>query len=51
VSYNGNFSANDGCTQIVAATVAWSGNASVSVDCSAHGMRSLPAAQPVRMVE
>jgi Flp pilus assembly protein TadG len=51
VSYLGDFTAPDGCTQVIADTIDWSGNATVKMDCSSHGMRSLPAVQPVRMVE
>ncbi|HEX6860817.1 MAG TPA: pilus assembly protein TadG-related protein [Caulobacteraceae bacterium] len=38
VQYNGNFSGFNGCTQVVANTIQWSGNTSVSVDCTAYGM-------------
>lgn len=51
VSYLGDFTAPDGCMQIVANRIGWSGNSTVSVDCASHGMRSLPAVQPVRMAE
>lgn len=39
VSYRGDFAGANGCTQIVAKTVAWSGSASLSVNCSAFGMQ------------
>lgn len=51
VSYLGNFSGLNGCTQIVADTVSWSGNTSVSVDCTAAGIRTLPVLQVVQLVE
>jgi hypothetical protein len=51
VSYLGDFSAADGCTQVIANTLQWSGNSTVKVDCSAHGMKSIAAVQPIRMVE
>jgi hypothetical protein len=38
VSYLGNFSGSNGCTQVVADTVQWSGNTTVNVDCSAYGL-------------
>ena len=38
VSYIGNFSGTNGCTQIVAKTISWSGNASLAVNCSAYGI-------------
>lgn len=51
VEYAGNFSGDNGCTQVVASTVSWIGNATVEVDCSAFGMATLPAAQLIKTVE
>lgn len=51
VEYSGNFSGDNGCTQVVASTVSWTGNATVEVDCSAFGMATLPAAQLIKTVE
>jgi hypothetical protein len=51
VNYLGNFSGADGCTQIVALTIEWSGHTNIKKDCSAHGMRTVPALQLVRLVE
>jgi hypothetical protein len=51
VEYLGNFSGLNGCTQIVADTVEWTGSTSVRVDCSAYGMRSIAANQVVQLVE
>ena len=51
VKYLGNFSGNGGCTQVVAKTVDWSGNTSISQDCTAYGMASIPAMQVVKLVE
>jgi Flp pilus assembly protein TadG len=51
VAYQGSFSGNGGCTHIVADTVAWSGDASLAVDCSAQGMAAIPARQLVKIVE
>lgn len=51
VEYAGNFSGDNGCTQVVASTVSWIGNATVEVDCSAFGMATLPAAQLIKLVE
>lgn len=42
VGYLGNFSGSGGCTHIVAKTVQWTGNTTVSVDCSAYGLQSIP---------
>lgn len=51
VSYLGNFSGANGCTQIVADQVQWSGSATVAVNCSAQGMTPIPARQAVTLVE
>ncbi len=51
VSYLGNFSGINGCTQIVADTLQWTGSTSISVDCSAQGMTAIPARQAVKLVE
>jgi Flp pilus assembly protein TadG len=49
VNYNGNFSGLNGCTQVVGKTVEWTGNTTVSVDCTAYGMRTLPVLTLVRL--
>jgi hypothetical protein len=41
VQYNGNFSGFNGCTQVVANTIAWSGSTTINVDCSTYGMSSI----------
>ena len=51
VSYLGNFSGTNGCTQIVADQVQWSGNATVAVNCSSYGMAAIPGRQAVTLVE
>ncbi|MER8461070.1 pilus assembly protein TadG-related protein [Mesorhizobium sp. M1300] len=51
VNYLGNFSGKGGCTQVVASTLQWSGNTSISQDCTSLGMRDIPATQSVRLVE
>lgn len=51
VSYLGNFSGTSGCTQIVADTVNWSGNATINQDCTSLGMRDIPASMIVGLVE
>jgi Flp pilus assembly protein TadG len=51
VEYSGNFSGDNGCTQVIGRTVSWTGNATVEVDCSAFGMATLPAAQLIKTVE
>ncbi|HYF23170.1 MAG TPA: pilus assembly protein TadG-related protein [Caulobacteraceae bacterium] len=51
VEYQGNFSGVNGCTQIVANTVEWTGNATFNVDCTGQGMQTLPAMQLVKLAE
>ncbi|WP_352720543.1 pilus assembly protein TadG-related protein [Mesorhizobium sp. M0306] len=51
VNYLGNFSGKGGCTQVVAGTLQWSGNTSISQDCTSLGMRNIPATQSIRLVE
>ncbi|MDI7776560.1 pilus assembly protein TadG-related protein [Asticcacaulis sp. EMRT-3] len=51
VSYTGDFAGANGCTQLVARVVQWSGNASLAADCSAYGMASLPVGGVVKIVE
>ncbi|MFO1089747.1 MAG: pilus assembly protein TadG-related protein [Hyphomicrobiales bacterium] len=51
VDYNGSFAGLNGCTQVVADTVSWTGAANVSVDCSAYGMSPIPATKVVQIVE
>ncbi|TPI52673.1 hypothetical protein FJ420_32340 [Mesorhizobium sp. B3-1-3] len=51
VNYLGNFSGKNGCTQVVADTIQWSGNTSINQNCSSLGMKDIPAAQSVAVVE
>jgi Flp pilus assembly protein TadG len=51
VSYLGNFSGKNGCTQIIADTVQWSGNTTIAVDCKDQGMNAIPARQAIKLVE
>lgn len=51
VNYLGNFSGVNGCTQVVADLIQWSGNSTINQDCSSLGMRNIPAAQSVALVE
>jgi len=51
VNYKGNFSGQNGCMQIVADTVLWTGSTTIAVDCSAYGMSAIPARQAVKLVE
>ncbi|WP_202359835.1 MULTISPECIES: pilus assembly protein TadG-related protein [Mesorhizobium] len=51
VNYLGNFSGKSGCTQVVADLIQWSGNSTISQDCTSLGMRDIPATQSVALVE
>jgi len=51
VSYIGNFQGANGCTQLVARVVQWSGNSNLAADCSAHGMSALPVGGVVKLAE
>ncbi len=49
VEYLGNFSGEQGCMQVVADTVEWTGNTSMSIDCRAFGMRNVSVLSVVRL--
>ena len=51
VDYLGNFSGKNGCTQVVADTIQWSGSSTINQNCSSLGMKDIPAAQSVAVVE
>jgi hypothetical protein len=51
VQFNGDFSGDKGCTQIVGLTVEWNGNAKIKKDCTEFGMKAIPAAELVKLVE
>ncbi|TPK85206.1 hypothetical protein FJ936_13570 [Mesorhizobium sp. B2-4-13] len=51
VNYLGNFSGQNGCTQVVADMIQWSGNSTINQDCTSLGMRDIPATQSVALVE
>lgn len=51
VSYIGNFQGANGCTQLVARIVQWSGNSNLAADCSAHGMNPIPVGGVVKLAE
>lgn len=50
VAYKGNYGGANGCTQIVAYTVSWTGSASLNANCSNYGMSPIPALQSVKLV-
>jgi hypothetical protein len=49
VDYMGNFAGSNGCTQVVAKTVQWTGNTAVSVNCEAFGMKKIPATTTIQL--
>jgi Flp pilus assembly protein TadG len=50
VEYKGNFSGVGGCTQVVAKTIEWTGNATISQNCTSLGLKSVPIPGAVRLV-
>lgn len=51
VDYLGNFSGTNGCTQVVADTIQWSGSTNIAADCTSLGMTPIPALALVRLTE
>lgn len=51
LSYIGNFNGNNGCTQVVAKTVSWSGNSNLAVNCTAAGFNPIVIGGVVRLAE
>jgi Flp pilus assembly protein TadG len=51
VQWLGNFTGQNGCTQVVADTVQLSGNTVFNVDCTAQNMTSLPGVQLIKLAE
>ena len=51
VEYKGNFSGENGCTQVIADTVEWSGNTDIKADCTGAGFGGIPALLIVQLVE
>jgi len=51
LTLNGDFVGADGCTQMVADTITYSGNATLSGDCSAYGMNTIPVPGGTTLVE
>lgn len=50
VEYAGNVSGTNGCVQVVAKTVSWTGAASMSVDCSAFGIARIEVGGAARLI-
>ncbi|WP_336618905.1 TadE/TadG family type IV pilus assembly protein [Mesorhizobium sp. WSM4962] len=51
VNYLGNFSGSGGWTQVVADKIQWSGSTTIKQNCSSLGMKDIPSAQSVAIVE
>lgn len=51
VNYAGNVSGHNGCVQVVAKTVAWTGNVSMAVDCSAFGIAKIEVGGAARLIQ
>jgi hypothetical protein len=51
VDFQGNFSGANGCMQIVADTINYTGNSTFSTDCTAYGMSTIKAPGTVTLAE
>jgi hypothetical protein len=51
VRWNGNYSGENGCTQIVASRLVWTGNTTIAADCTAFGIRPIPVMSLVKLTE
>lgn len=51
VEYLGNFSGDNGCLRVVAATVKFTGSSSMNADCTAYGLDEMPLPGRVTLVE
>jgi hypothetical protein len=51
VDYQGNFSGANGCVQVVADTINYTGNSTFSADCTAYGMSNIKAPGTVTLAE
>jgi Flp pilus assembly protein TadG len=51
VDFLGNFSGSNGCTQVVADTIYYTGSATFSTNCSGKGMKTIPVPGSVTLVE
>ncbi|HEX8234094.1 MAG TPA: hypothetical protein VF559_12215 [Caulobacteraceae bacterium] len=51
VRYQGNFSGVNGCTQVVANTVEWTGNTTLRVDCNTAGLPPITVGGVVKLAE
>lgn len=51
IRYQGNFSGVNGCTQVVANTIIWTGNTTLKVDCRAAGLPPITVGGVVKLAE
>jgi hypothetical protein len=51
VTFNGNFSGDNGCLRLVARAIDLQGNTNFNSNCSGTGLNDIPIPGPVRMVE
>ncbi len=51
VQWNGNFSGQNGCLQIIADQVTISGNVTMGINCTAYGMNTVPIPAAATLVE
>ena len=51
VDYKGNVAGTNGCVQIVASTIEWTGNSAFRADCSAYGMTDIMTPGSVSLKE
>lgn len=49
--FSGNFSGEDGCLQLVADKIQFTGNATFATDCTEHGLKYIPTPGVVSLVE
>lgn len=51
VDYRGNFAGSNGCTQVITRRISFSGNSSLTVDCTAAGTRRIAVDETIALVE
>ncbi len=51
LDYRGNFAGSNGCTQVITRRISFSGNSSLTVDCTATGTRRIAVDETIALVE
>lgn len=51
LDYRGNFTGSNGCTQVITRRISFSGNSSLTVDCTAEGTRRIAVDETIALVE